>query len=359
MARPIAGVRPAPVRNGLDGESVAALDSFVTAQCASDAFSGAIAIAKEGTVVYERACGLASRAFNVPNRIDTKFNLGSMNKMFTAVAIAQLVEHGKLAYSELLAKAWPDYPNRAIAERVTIEQLLSHTSGLGNYWTDEFSRTSKDRFRTINDFLPLFQDKPLEFEPGSRYLYSNSGFMVLGGVIAHVSGEDYFDYVSEHVYAPAGMVNTDAFEMDHDTRNLAIGYTREGEGGAPHAKLKNNLYLHVVKGGPAGGGFSTVRDLLAFGSALLRGTLISPEQLANLTTPRKWGFPEEDYGLGFGVRRFAGQRYFGHSGGFFGINSDLWVFPDSGLIIAAMANLDPPAADKIVDRAMQLFVHAP
>jgi CubicO group peptidase (beta-lactamase class C family) len=339
-----------------DMEATAVLDAFVTHMCDRELFSGAVAVARSGRVVYSRACGLASRAFGVPNRVDTRFNLGSMNKMFTAVSIAQLVDAGKLAYGDTLAKAWPEYPNRAVAERISIHQLLTHTSGLGDYFTEEYERTSKERLRAVRDFLPLFVDKPLEFEPGSRFRYSNAGFMVLGGVVQRVSGQDYFDYVREHVYAPAGMTSTDAFEMDHDTPNLAIGYTPEqaGPDGPPvKGKLRNNLYLHVVKGGPAGGGFSTVGDLVLFGQALLQGKLVSPVQVATLTTSR--GGPEPDYAYGFGLGTFGGQRMFGHTGGFAGINARLDVFPDTGLVIAAMANLDPPAAERIGVRALQLF----
>jgi CubicO group peptidase (beta-lactamase class C family) len=282
-----------------------------------------------------------------------------MNKMFTAVSIAQLVEAGNLAYSDTLAKAWPEYPNRAVAEKITIHQLLTHTSGLGNYFSEEYARTAKDRLRAVKDFLPLFADKPLAFEPGSRFQYSNAGFMVLGGVVQHVSGQDYFDYVREHVYSPAGMKDTDAFEMDHDTPNLAVGYTPErvgGEGAVVPGLFRNNLYLHVVKGGPAGGGFSTVGDLLRFADALVHGKLVSPAQVATLTSSR--GGPNPDYAYGFGVETFEGRRMLGHNGGFAGINAHLAVFPDANLAIAAMANIDPPAAERIGRRARELFVRA-
>jgi CubicO group peptidase (beta-lactamase class C family) len=349
-----------------DHEAEATLDAYVTRMCDRGAFSGAVAVARQGTVIYGRACGLASRAFQVPNKLDTKFNLGSMNKMFTALSIAQLVDAGKLRYEDTLAKAWPEYPNRAVAEKITIDQLLTHTSGLGDYFTEEYERTAKDRLRAIKDYLPLFAGKPLEFEPGKQFRYSNAGFMVLGGVVQRVSGEDYFDYVRAHVYAPAGMKSSDAFEMDHDTPNLAIGYTWDRSGPSePIAldKVRNNLYLHVVKGGPAGGGFSTVGDLIAFGDALVRGKLVSPAQVAILTRPHSAGFggggPGGGYGYGFDIDTINGQRVIGHGGGFDGINARLAVFPETGLSVAAMANLDPPAADRVAGRAGRLFAHAP
>ena len=344
-----------------DHEAAAILDAYIARLCDRGAFSGSIAVARQGTMVYERACGLASRAYGVPNKVDTKFNLGSMNKMFTAVSIAQLVDAGRLRYDDTLAKAWPEYPNRAVAEKITIHQLLTHTSGLGDYFTDEYERTAKDRLRAIKDYLPLFVDKPLQFEPGTRFSYSNAGFMVLGGVVEHVSGQDYFDYVRAHVYAPAGMRSCDAYEMDHDTPNLAIGYTWDRSGPSDPIvldKVRNNLYLHVVKGGPAGGGFSTALDLIAFGDALVRGKLVSPAQLGVLTTPKTAGFgggSGSGYGYGFDIQTVDGQRVVGHGGGFSGINARLSVLPESGLSIAAMANLDPPAAERVAFRARRLF----
>jgi CubicO group peptidase (beta-lactamase class C family) len=350
-------VSPPEVAPRDDREAAHLLDAYVARLCERQVFSGSIEIARNGTLLYAHACGLASRAFDVPNRLDTRFNLGSMNKMFTAVSIAQLVDAGKLAYTDTLAKAWPEYPNQAVAQKITIHQLLTHTSGLGDYFTDEYERTAKDRLRAIKDYLPLFVDKPLSFEPGSRFDYSNAGFMVLGGVVQRVSGEDYFEYVRKHVYAPAGMTGTDAYEMDHDTPNLAIGYTQDVEpGGKPiPGKFRNNLYRHVVKGGPAGGGFSTVGDLVRFADALQRGKLVSLAQVTTLTTSR--GGPEPGYAYGFDAQTFRGERWFGHGGGFDGINSSLVVFPESGLVIAVMSNLDPPAAERVALYARGLLVH--
>jgi CubicO group peptidase (beta-lactamase class C family) len=352
-------VAPSAPLPATDREAREAFGAYVTRMCDRGLFSGAVKVVRAGTLVYEHACGIASRAWGVPNRLDTKFNLGSMNKMFTAVSIAQLVGAGKLSYDDTLAKAWPEYPNRAVAEKITIRQLLSHTSGLGDYFTEEYERTSKERLRAIKDYLPLFVDKPLLFEPGTKYRYSNAGFMVLGGVVQRVSGEDYFDYVRAHVYVPAGMKDTDAFELDHDPPNLAIGYTADRDDPKEPlvpGRYRNNLYMHVVKGGPAGGGFSTVGDLISFGDALWHGKLLPSAEVATLTTTH--GAPEpKSYGYGFAIHMVEGQREVGHSGGFPGINSELAMFPDTGLSIAAMGNLDPPAAQRVCLRAKALFGH--
>src|SRR5262249_14922197 len=152
-------------------------------------------LAQGDNVFFTKACGLASRAWNQPNRLDTKFNLGSMNKMFTSVAIAQLVEKGKVSLDDTIGKHLPDYPNRDAAQKATVRHLLTHTSGLADYFNNKFMDASRTRFRTIADYFPLFADNPLQFEPGTRNRYSNAGFMVLGAIVQKASGVDYFDYV--------------------------------------------------------------------------------------------------------------------------------------------------------------------
>ena len=340
------------VGNLSDQEIVTKLEEFLGKEASADRFSGAVLFAREGTPLFSKAYGLANKANGVPNRVDTKFNLGSMNKMFTAVAIAQLAEAGKLSFTDPLVKHLPDYPNKDVAEKVTLHHLLTHTSGIGDYFTQKFMETSKDRFRTIRSYFPLFVDKPLEFEPGKKFRYSNAGFMILGAVVEQVSGQNYFEYVREHIYRPAGMVNTDAYEMDYDTPNLAIGYTRQGvKSGTPGGR-KNNLYMHVVKGGPAGGGFSTVEDLLRFDVALRTHRLLDAKHTDLLLTgkvdPGRGGHAR--YGYGFSIDDVKGTRIAGHGGGFPGINSDLAMYLDKGYTVAVMSNYDPPAAQRVSDK---------
>lgn len=331
--------------------------AYVGQLVAEEKFSGALLIAKDGEPILKQAFGLASIAYGAPNRIDTKFNLGSMNKMFTAVAIAQLAEQGKLAFDDPIAKHLPDYPNQEVAEQVTIHQLLTHTSGLADYFNEKFTEASRARFRTVQDFFPLFVDEPLQFEPGSQWAYSNSNFIVLGAIVEAVSGQDYFDYVREHIYQPAGMINSDAYELDRETPNLATGYTH-----APgESEWRNNLFEHVIKGGPAGGGYSTVEDLLRFAQALTDHKLLSPESTA-LITSGKYPLPgsnNAEYGYGFGVETINGYRRFGHSGGFPGINSQLNIYPELGYVVAVMSNYDPPAATRVAERIGKLITGSP
>jgi CubicO group peptidase (beta-lactamase class C family) len=343
-----------------DEEVAKAVQAYVEKLTAADAFSGTVLIARGDKVLYQGAFGLASRAFQVPNRLDTKFNLGSMNKMFTAVAIAQLVEAGKLSFEDKVGKILPDYPNKAVAEKVTVHQLLTHTSGLGNFFNKKYQEADKSRLREVKDFLPLFVDEPLEFEPGARWRYSNAAFIVLGAIIEKASGQNYYDYVREHLYKPAGMTNSDAYELDRDPPNLAVGYTSEGPGGQGGPKRDwNNLFLHVVKGGPAGGGFSTVEDLWRFSLALQSHKLLSAQSTQRVTTGKVQLRPEsadEKYAYGFFDEQVQGAHIVGHGGGFPGINSQLDIYLGKGYTVAVMSNYDPPAAGRVAQRIRTLLL---
>ncbi|MFO0892125.1 MAG: serine hydrolase domain-containing protein [Isosphaeraceae bacterium] len=339
--QPSAKVTPPPTPEGprpLGHDQIAAWTrEYLDRLTKADAFSGAVLLAQGDRVIVAEARGLASRAWNVPNRLDTKFNLGSMNKMFTAIAIAQLVEQSKVSLDDPIGKHLPDYASKDAARKVTVRHLLGHTSGLADYFNDNFMKASRDRFRTVADYFPLFEKEPLQFEPGARFRYSNAGFMVLGAIVQKASGMDYFDYVREHIYKPAGMINTDAYELDTDVPNLAVGYTR-GEGDGPGTPaVKNNVFLHVIKGGPAGGGYSTVEDLHRFATALREGKLVRPETFRQWTTP---GEKTPNYAFGFQIFQAEKPRVVGHSGGFPGISSVLCIDLDEGYTLAVLSNID-------------------
>lgn len=223
-----------------------------------------------------------------------------MNKMFTAVAIAQLVERGKLSFTDTVGKLLPDYPNKAVAEKVTVHHLLTHTSGIGSYFNEKF-RAKLNNLRTVSDYLPLFVDDPLAFGPGTKWQYGNSGFALLGLIVEKVSGQSYFDYVKENIFKPAGMVNTDSYERDKDVANIAVGYTKIGEHGQPDpsAARRANTALRPSKGSPAGGGYSTVDDMLKFGIALRDHKLLSRKYTEILTTGKV------DMGAGGGGRKYG------------------------------------------------------
>ncbi|MSR63324.1 MAG: class A beta-lactamase-related serine hydrolase [Planctomycetes bacterium] len=311
------------------------VSALVHARAEKDTFSGAVLLARGDEVLFTFAAGEADKGWHVKNDLETRFNLGSMNKMFTSVSIAQLVEQKKVAYDEPIAKYVDEsWLPRAITDKVTVRHLITHTSGLGSYFNETYQKSSRELFREVDDYKPLVQGETLAFEPGTRWSYSNTGMLLLGVVIEKASGENYFEYVRKHVYAPAGMTRSDCYELDQPVENLAVGYERD-----PTTKSgwRNNLFQHVMRGGPAGGGYSTVGDLHRFAQALLAGKLVSVESLDTLWTRTSGA----DYGCGFQITDKP-QKVVGHSGGFPGINSNLDVFVDSGYVVVMMSNYGEP-----------------
>ena len=301
----------------------------------SDNFSGAVLIAKESEPVLAEAFGMASREFSVPNRIETKFNLGSINKIFTKTAIAILFSEGKLSLDDRIGDHLSEYPNREAAEKVNVRQILNMTSGIGDFGERYFD-TPKSRIRTLEDYLPLFGDEPLEFEPGTGNRYSNGGYVVLGLIVASVSGESYFDYVRERIFEPAGMESTDSFEADEIVDNLAPGYTRSGPD-HEEGEIHQNIYSRPARGSSAGGGYSTVHDLLKFIKAIQSNALLPTEYSA-------WIFGGPEPGGEEASDRDPEPRGIALAGGAPGINSYLEVGSPGDYTVIVMTNLDPPSA---------------
>ncbi|GAB5473827.1 MAG: hypothetical protein Mars2KO_19260 [Maribacter sp.] len=350
------GISPAEIPSGIL-ESEISRTAFVeeTKQTVDrlaqqDLFSGAVLIAKGNAILYQEARGEASKRFHVMNNTDTKFNLGSMNKMFTAVAILQLAEKKLIALQDPIDKyvdeSW--LPSE-ITAKINIHHLLTHTSGLGSYFNKDFWNASRASYRNVDDFKQLVKGETLAFEPGERYSYSNTGMLLLGVIIEKVTGTDYFEYVDANIFRPARMTHTDAYEMDEPVENLAIGYSPA----ANSSGWENNLYKHVIKGGPAGGGFSTVGDLHRFAMALVNEKLVSKPSLDLLWTDHS----NSGYGYGFSLGKGGGGKVVGHSGGFPGINSNLDIFLDKDYVVVVMSNYDggaSPLAQKIKNQIARL-----
>ena len=316
--------------------------------CKANFFSGTMLVSRNGKTLVEGACGEASKRYHVKNNIDTKFNLGSMNKMFTAVAISQLVEQGKLTYSDTI-DAFVDetWLPKEFTRQVTVHHLLSHTSGLGSYFNEKYWNSSRLLFREVNDYKPLVVGDKLQFTPGERFGYSNTGMLLLGVVIEKVSGKNYFDFVRDNIFKPAGMMNTDSYAMDDPIENLAAGYLpAEGKSG----KWIDNTLMHVLRGGPAGGGYSTVRDLNKFAIALQIGKLLKPETLKLHWTDQS----KARYGYGFQVSDMPEGKLVGHSGGFPGLNGQLDIYLRRDVVVAVLANHDS-AASPLASRIGQLL----
>jgi CubicO group peptidase (beta-lactamase class C family) len=283
-----------------------------------DQFSGVVVLAKGGTPVFQKAYGMADREAGRLNDLETAFNLGSINKVFTQIAILQLSAAGKLDLDSTLARYWPDYPNQEVARKVTIRQMMRHTSGIGGNIFAAPSGGRRNDIRKLQDYLPLFVNEPLEFEPGTRTAYSNAGYIVLGLLIERLSRENYYTYVSKHIFDPAGMTRTGSFAVDSLPSNTAIGYTRGNEAALSDGGLRRNTSDLPGRGSSAGGGYSTTHDLLRFLNALRENRIAS-------------GMPA---GLGIG-------------GGAGGINAAVDGGLPGGYELVVLANLDPPAAMRV------------
>lgn len=295
----------------------ATLDSLA----AADRFSGVVALLRDGAPVFQHAYGWADREAKRPNTVETAFNLGSINKIFTTIAIRQLADAGKLSLDSALGRYWPDYPNPEVARRVTVRQLLEHRSGIGGGVFGLPASGRRSSIRHNRDLLPLFVSEPLAFEPGSRQQYSNAGYVVLGQLIERLSAEDYYAYVRRHIYEPAGMTETAHYAVDSLPRTVATGYTRR----APDStRLMPNTELLPGRGSAAGGGYSTARDLARF--------------LQALRQRRIPGAPRPGIGI---------------AGGAPGINAAAEGDLPGGYDIIVLSNLDPPSAEAVASRVRE------
>ena len=316
-----------------DGELVKAVQGELDEMVRADKFAGTVLIVRHGKELVGEARGEADRLTHRKIDMDTQFRLGSMNKMFTAVGVLQLVEKKKLRLEGTIAEYWPDYPNQDVARKVTVRNLLMHTGGTGDIFTPEYEARRLE-VKTLQDYVALYGKRALEFEPGTQHRYSNYGFVILGVLIEKASGLSYYDYVRKYIYAPAGMKDTDSKPESDNIAKLAAGYMPSAEG------WKSNADTLPYRGTSAGGGYSTVGDLVRFAEALSSGKLVGLSWVREATREQQ---TETRYGYGFETD----GNYWGHSGAAPGINGELRVYPKSGYVIAVLSNLEPPAAMRI------------
>lgn len=318
--------------------AIDALTARADAAAAQDGFSGVLLVAQGDDVLLHRAWGLADRKAKLPITPDTKLRLGSMNKMFTAVATLQLVQAGKLALDGRVGQYLPDYPNADIA-KVTIRQLLTHSGGTGDIFGPQFD-AHRLSLKTHADYVRLYGTRGPDHPPGESHRYSNYGFLLLGAIVEQVSGQSYYDYVDAHIFARAGMTDSGSLPENVTLPGRACAYTRESRD-APWTDAADTL---PYRGTAAGGGYSTAGDLLKFARALQNGTLLPPALLAEATRRQSpW------YGHGFVVAEQEGVAFYGHGGGAQGMNGELRIFPTLGVVVIGLGNVDPPAVSRLVD----------
>ena len=309
--------------------ALATVDQWIRARAEADSFSGAVLVARNGVPLLRRGYGVANRQTHELVTPETKFNLGSVDKLITRIAVWQLVASGKLELDVPIGRYLPDYPNDIVRERVTARQLYEMRSGVGNFMNDEYLDRHAE-IRTVDQYLELFAKDPLQFEPGTGMLYSNGGYIILGKLIERLTGMSYYDYVIRHITGPAEMSATQHYLIDATVPNLAVGYT------ATRGPLQPNTYSLAGRGSPAGGGYSTVDDFLRLDTALRTNRLL---QVAfdSLMAPT-----------------FTRGELVSYGGGGPGTNTQYAAWSD-GVTIIVFSNRDPSAATVVAQEIARVL----
>jgi CubicO group peptidase (beta-lactamase class C family) len=320
------------------------LHTYLEAQTDENLFSGVVLVAHDGQVLFHKAYGMANKRYHAPNQLDTKFNLGSINKFFTTITTLQLMGKGLLSLDDPLSKHRGDFPSE-IGDKVTIRHLLRHRAGFGNFFDDPTYQSTWTTLRSIESYMAFIKGLPLEYKPGEGNQYSNTGFVVLGAVIEAVTGQSYYDVVCENIYEPAGMKDTDSYEMDLTVENLAMGYTNEVPEGGERVEgyLRENIFLHSARGVSAGGGFSTAGDLLKFDTAFRQCKLLTPGETAMIFNQfEEMDPPPEEFTGTFMI-----------VGGAPGINTAYGVKANHTIIV--LSNYDPPGGMDVASKIMGMI----
>jgi D-alanyl-D-alanine carboxypeptidase len=310
----------------------------------ADQFSGAILIARGPDVIWENAYGMADENFGIANQVTTRFDTGSIAKSFTRVAIAQLLEQGKLHLEDTIGHFLPDYPNPIARDKVTVSELLDMRSGIADFFGAKFEKTPRGDIRVLADYLPLFATEPLAFDPGTQRAYSNGGYIVLGLILEKASGETYYDYVQNHIFAPAGMNHSDFpfSDMRHD--HEATGYSKivdkAGTFRLPASARRSNELMMPARGSSAGSASTTIGDLFLYSRALASNVLV------NHSTAEKLGLSGSAMGI---------------AGGAPGLNASLETgirgAADAEYTLIIMSNYDPPAAEDL-NKELRSLLHS-
>lgn len=314
--------------------------ALVDRHAALGMFSGTVIVADHGKVVYSAAYGEADKDHRVPNRQNTRYNIGSIGKTFTGVAVMQLVQAGKLRLDDKLAKFMPDFPYPE-KDTITIQQLLNHSSGLGDYMEHPDYKAKMAGIDTIADILPLIRTQKPLFAPGERFGYSNSGMVVLGAIIEQASGLGYADYLQQHIFKPAGMADTRLAQEHEVLANRAIGYTI-----TPDGSYRANV-RDIMPASADGGLRTTAPDLLRFDQALQGDTLLNADSRTQMITPVG---PVPFYASGWFTKAINGRRAVGHGGGAPGVNAEFRRYIDDGQTVIVLSNYDmgaTPLAESI------------
>ena len=331
------------------------LDEYLTFRNSIERFSGTVLIAQEGTIIYSKSIGEADRAWNIPVNDSTRYDMASVTKMFTAIGIAQLFEQGKIDLDDTIADHFPEFPSQEIGASTTLRQLLSHTSGISDFFMQkEYLHSDRYRLRKLSDYDRFYASVGRNDSRVGEMHYSNTNFMILGRIIEKISGETFYRFIDNNIFEPLDMHHTGFFEHDRITNNLAENYTRDSQAAAEFGvpnddRWRTNNYMRAVKGMPAGGAISTAGDLLKFFKGLRN------KQLLNQETYNKFTRPDGDgYALGFQSFSMEGVPLIGHSGGFYGVSAQAFYLPEQEYHVIALSNIDFGAMP-VFDRTIRLL----
>ena len=317
------------------------IGSYLQRMGDADIFSGTVVIARNGKPIFAQAYGYADREKKIFNTVETPFFSASIVKLFTGLAIGQLVEQGKLSYDDPLAKFLPDFPDPESARKIRIKHLLSHTSGLGNYLGTQAYRDALDRLVTIKDRVDIFERKPPAFEPGTKSLYSNMGYELLGRVIELVTGQDYYDVMQKRVFAPAG-ATTASFPLQPKIGVPAVPMAYPYDFTASNGTLKdfeNKLGENSRRGSAAGNAIVSALDLIKLSNAMRDGRIVKPETF-RLHSSGKPELGSPTYGYGFIAGPWFGRPFVGHNGRAPGECNEFGELRDTPYTIAVLSNVD-------------------
>ena len=343
----LSGSRCAFAQSAPDSVLAQKAEALIQPMVKADQFSGAVLVARNGVPVFEKAYGLADREWGIPNDPETKFRIGSITKEFTATAILQLAENEKLSIDDPVSKYYSGGPPAWSA--ITIRNLLTHTSGIPTY-TDipKFFDGEARLDRTPEEIIKLTQGKPLQFEPGSKFLYDNTGYILLGYIVEKVSGEPYADYVRHHIFDPLGMKSSGYDVSKIIIPKRAAGYSRD------HGEYINTPYLSMTEPFSAGSLYSTVGDMLIWDQALYAAKPLSPASLKAMFTDYGHG-----YGFGWFVDHQFGHEHISHGGGINGFVSRFDRYVNDKLTIIVFSNEDSAPVGTIADHLAAIYLDIP
>ena len=344
VARSLLGTLVLLLASHRDGgaQDVSRMDRIIQSHVDSKQFMGSVLVAQDGKVLLDKGYGSANLEWDIPDSPQTKFRLGSLTKQFTAAAILLLEERGKLRTDDLVAKYLPDAP--ASWAKITLANLLTHTSGIPNFTSFPDYSTTEATPTTPEQLVARFRDKPLNFQPGEQWEYSNSGYVLLGYLLEKISGQRYQDFVRDNLFAPLGMTESGYDSHAAIILHRASGYTPGANGPV------NAGYIDMSIPFSAGALYSTTEDLWRWEQGLFGGKVLNAASLKKMTTPFK-----NDYAYGLAVRTAHGYTVIEHGGGIEGFNTQLAYDPDRKLAVIVLGNLNGGAPGEIAGQLMSLL----